>query len=167
MSRHVGMAEQQKQGNKVEIIAKTVQYTTSIQIYIPTLFPYFLPSCYPYISLQEAKIFPEKQKGFRDGLSYSTPQKSEEGEMPSPSLGPIPLKKCRIQKSEFFGGLFLSSHVLKGTFASIFVNCQAVSFKISVAIPKQTVSGTEISHSLIFLMFLLLAIFSAAGACFS
>ena len=66
-----------------------------------------------------------------------------------------------MTKSDFFGGLFLSSRVLKGTFASIFVNCQAVSlslrmlglgfvasltiiwvmhnygkFKISVAIPK-------------------------------
>ena len=30
------------------------------------------------IILQEAKIFSEKQRGFRDGLSYSTPQKSEE-----------------------------------------------------------------------------------------
>ena len=27
---------------------------------------------------QEAKNFSEKQKGFRDGLSYSTPQKSKE-----------------------------------------------------------------------------------------
>jgi len=27
---------------------------------------------------QEAKILSEKQKGFRDGLSYSTPQKSKE-----------------------------------------------------------------------------------------
>jgi len=26
----------------------------------------------------QAKKFSEKQKGFRDGLSYSTPQKSEE-----------------------------------------------------------------------------------------
>jgi len=50
---------------------------------------------------QEAKIFSEKQKGFRDGLSYSTPQKrkkkkGKQGEMPLPSLDPIPLKKCRI-----------------------------------------------------------------------
>jgi len=28
-----------------------------------------------------------------------------------------------MTKSDFFSGLFLSSHVLKGTFASIFVNC--------------------------------------------
>jgi len=28
--------------------------------------------------IQETKIFSEKQKGFRDGLSYSTPQKSKE-----------------------------------------------------------------------------------------
>ena len=27
---------------------------------------------------KEQKIFSEKQKGFRDGLSYSTPQKSKE-----------------------------------------------------------------------------------------
>ena len=27
---------------------------------------------------KKQKIFSEKQKGFRDGLSYSTPQKSEE-----------------------------------------------------------------------------------------
>jgi len=27
---------------------------------------------------KKQKTFPEKQKGFRDGLSYSTPQKSEE-----------------------------------------------------------------------------------------
>jgi len=40
-------------------------------------------------------IFSKKQKGFRDGLSYSTPQKfkvKEQGEIPLPSLGPIPLK---------------------------------------------------------------------------
>jgi len=52
----------------------------------------------------------------------------------------------KMTKSYVFGGLFLSSHVLKGTFASIYVNCQAASFslhagdysklKISVAIPK-------------------------------
>ena len=39
---------------------------------------------------QEAKIFSEKQKGFRDGLSYSTLPK--QGEMPLPSLGPIPFR---------------------------------------------------------------------------
>ena len=33
-----------------------------------------------------------------------------------------------MTKSNFFDGLFLSSRVLSGTFASIFVNCQAVSF---------------------------------------
>jgi len=43
------------------------------------------------------KIFSKKQKGFRDGLSYSTPQEvKKQGEMPLPNLGPIPLKKCRI-----------------------------------------------------------------------
>jgi len=43
---------------------------------------------------KKKKIFSEKQKGFRDGLSYSTPQKvKKQGEMPLPSLGPIPLKK--------------------------------------------------------------------------
>jgi len=46
---------------------------------------------------KKQKIFSEKQKGFRDGLSYSTPQKSKETRgKPLPSLGPIPLKKCRI-----------------------------------------------------------------------
>jgi len=35
-----------------------------------------------------------------------------------------------MTKSDFFGGLLLSSHVLKGTFASIFMNCQAVSFSL-------------------------------------
>jgi len=29
----------------------------------------------------------------------------------------------KMTKSDFFGGLFLSSHVLNGTFASIFVSC--------------------------------------------
>jgi len=46
---------------------------------------------------QEAKIFSEKQKGFRDGLSYSTPQKSEEtrgNAITQPQSHPI--KKCRI-----------------------------------------------------------------------
>ena len=33
-------------------------------------------------------------------------------------------------KSDFFSGLFLSSSVLKCMFASIFVNCQAVSFSL-------------------------------------
>ena len=46
---------------------------------------------------KKQKIFSEKQKGFRDGLSYSTPQEvKKQGEMPLPNLGPIPLKKCRI-----------------------------------------------------------------------
>ena len=30
------------------------------------------------MSYKKQKIFSEKQKGFRDGLSYSTPQKSKE-----------------------------------------------------------------------------------------
>ena len=30
------------------------------------------------LSNKKQKIFSEKQKGFRDGLSYSTPQKSKE-----------------------------------------------------------------------------------------
>ena len=43
---------------------------------------------------KKQKIFSGKQKEFRDGLLYSTPQKSEETrEMPLPSLGRIPLKK--------------------------------------------------------------------------
>jgi len=32
-------------------------------------------------------------------------------------------ERKKMTKSDFFGGLFLSSRVLKGTFASIFVNC--------------------------------------------
>ena len=36
---------------------------------------------------KKQRIFSEKLEGFRDGLSYSTPQKSKE-----PSLGPIHLK---------------------------------------------------------------------------
>jgi len=35
-------------------------------------------------------------------------------------------EKERKTKSDFFGGLFLSSRVLKDTFTSIFVNCQAL-----------------------------------------
>jgi len=38
--------------------------------------------------------------------------------------------KKELTKSGFFGSLFLSSHILKGMFASIFVNCQAVSFSL-------------------------------------
>jgi len=33
---------------------------------------------YILLHYKKRKIFSEKQKGFRDGLSYSTPQKSEE-----------------------------------------------------------------------------------------
>jgi len=36
----------------------------------------------------------------------------------------------KMTKSDFFNGLFLNSRVLNGTFASIFVNCQAVSFSL-------------------------------------
>jgi len=51
---------------------------------------------------KKQKILSEKQKGFRDGLSYSTPQKAKKQvEMPLPSLGPIPLKK----KVEFRDGM--------------------------------------------------------------
>jgi len=39
-------------------------------------------------------------------------------------------KKKMTTKSDFFGSLFLSSRVLKSTFASIFMNCQAVSFSL-------------------------------------
>jgi len=35
-----------------------------------------------------------------------------------------------MTKSDCFGGLFLISSVLKGTFASIFMNYQAVSFPL-------------------------------------
>ena len=34
----------------------------------------------------------------------------------------------KMTKSDFFGGLFVNSCVLKGMFANIFVNYQAVSF---------------------------------------
>jgi len=39
-------------------------------------------------------------------------------------------ERKKMMKSDFFDSLFLSSRVLKGTFASIFVNCQAVSFSL-------------------------------------
>jgi len=40
---------------------------------------------------KKQKFFSEKQKGFRDGLSYSTPQKvKKQWEVPLPCLGPIP-----------------------------------------------------------------------------
>jgi len=32
-------------------------------------------------------------------------------------------RKKKMTKSDFFGGLFLSSRVLNGMFASVFVNC--------------------------------------------
>jgi len=35
-----------------------------------------------------------------------------------------------MMKANLFGGLLLSSRVLKGTFVSIFMNCQAVSFSL-------------------------------------
>ena len=43
--------------------------------WIPFSFPLRLPGLYLD---KKQKIFSEKQKGFRDGLSYTTPQKSEE-----------------------------------------------------------------------------------------
>jgi len=39
-------------------------------------------------------------------------------------------KKKEMTNSDFFGGLFLSSLILKGMFASIFVNYFAVSFSL-------------------------------------
>jgi len=42
----------------------------------------------------------------------------------------MPVKRRKMTKSDFFGGLLLSSRVLKGTFASIFMNCQALSFSL-------------------------------------
>jgi len=45
--------------------------------------------------LNSTHISTRSKKDFKDGLSYSTPQKvKKQGEMPLPSLGPIPLKKC-------------------------------------------------------------------------
>jgi len=41
---------------------------------------------HPAIVYKNQKIFSEKQKGFRDGLSYSTPQKREETSGISPSF---------------------------------------------------------------------------------
>ena len=32
-------------------------------------------------------------------------------------------ERKKMTKSDFFSGLFLSSHVLKGTFVSIYLNC--------------------------------------------
>ena len=55
------------------------------------------------IIYKKQKIFSEKLKGFRDGLSYSTPQKSEEtGGNVITQPQSHPLKKCKIQ-----GFLFL------------------------------------------------------------
>jgi len=40
---------------------------------------------------KKQKFSPKIKKGFRDGLSYSTPQKAKkQGEMTLPSLGPNP-----------------------------------------------------------------------------
>jgi len=39
-------------------------------------------------------------------------------------------ERKKMTKSDFFGGLFLSSCVLNGIFASVFVNCWAVSFPL-------------------------------------
>jgi len=39
--------------------------------------------------------------------------------------------KSLYEKDDLFSGLFLSSHVLKGMFASIFVNYQTVSFSLN------------------------------------
>ena len=39
-------------------------------------------------------------------------------------------ERKKMMISDFFGDLFLSSHVLKGTFVNIFVNCQTVSFSL-------------------------------------
>jgi len=39
-------------------------------------------------------------------------------------------KNNKMTKSDFFSGLFLNSRVLKGTFISIVMNCQAVSFSL-------------------------------------
>ena len=41
-------------------------------------------------------------------------------------------ERKKMTKSDFFGSPFLSPSVLKGTFANIFVNCQAVSFRFGV-----------------------------------
>ena len=57
-------------------------------------------NCIQSKSYKKQKIFFEKQNGFRDGMSsYSIPQKMQRNKGKCryiPSLGPIPLKKCRI-----------------------------------------------------------------------
>jgi len=66
-----------------------------------TMHPVY-PNLYHLLIYKKQKNFLQKTKGCRDGLSYSTPQKSEEtkGEMPLPSLDPIP-----IQNVEFRDGM--------------------------------------------------------------
>ena len=53
---------------------------------------------YASIDNKKQKIFSEKQKEFRDGLSYSTPQKSKETKGNAITHRPRshPIKKCRI-----------------------------------------------------------------------
>jgi len=49
--------------------------------------------CSKKLTNKKPKIFSGKQKGFRDGLSYSTPQKSEEtrgNAITKPQSHPIP-----------------------------------------------------------------------------
>jgi len=46
---------------------------------------------------KKQNIFSRKQKGFRDGLSYSTPQKKLNKGNAIPSLGPIPLKNVEFR----------------------------------------------------------------------
>jgi len=49
------------------------------------------------IATRSKKFFPKKKKDL--GMACHTPplkKTKKQGEMPLPSLGPIPLKKCRI-----------------------------------------------------------------------
>ena len=62
------------------------------------------------ITTRNKKFSLKNEKGFRDGLSFSTPQKSEEqGEMPLPSLSPILLKKWDGMEPRLGNGISLVS----------------------------------------------------------
>jgi len=54
---------------------------------------YTFHALYKKLTIKKQKNFSEKQKGFRDGLSYSTPQKCEEtrgNAITQPQSHPIP-----------------------------------------------------------------------------
>jgi len=64
----------------------------------------WLRACTPFVhsknlTNKKQNIFFDKQKGFRDGLSYSTPQKSEEtrgNAITQPQSQPISMKQAMV-----------------------------------------------------------------------